>query len=251
MTAIAIVTGGAGGLGRLLTLELARAGSHVVVADRDEAAGKEVVDAVAAAGGRATFVETDASEAAQVHRLVDRAGSLGKVAVLVNNAGGWLPGPQFPDTDEWRRALDLNLAMPMLATQLCVPLMSAAGGGAVVNVSSSGGWDSGAYGSPEYAAAKAGMVRFTTAVRDFAPRFGVRVSCVVPHWIGLERAIEQYEQLDAEERLASGGLVDPATVVRAVVDLTQDPDSAGRVVVVRPGRDPYPVDPASYDPAGP
>jgi len=248
MTDIAIVTGGAGGLGRLLTMELARAGSHVVVADHDVTAGPRVVDEVAAAGGRATFIETDASDAPQIHRMVDRAGTLGRVAVLINNAGGWLPGPQFPDTDNWRRALDLNLAMPMLATQLCLPLMAAAGGGAVVNVSSSGGWDSGAYGSPEYAAAKAGLVRFTTAVRDFAPRFGVRVSCVVPHWIGLDRAVQEYEQLDTERRLASGGLVDPATVVRTIMELTQDPESAGKVVVLRADRDPYPVDPAGYDP---
>ena len=248
MTDIAIVTGGAGGLGRLLTMELARAGAHVVVADRDVTAGLRVVEEVAAAGERATFIETDASDAPQIHRMVDRARALGQVAVLINNAGGWLPGPQFPDADNWRRALDLNLVMPMLATQLCLPLMAAAGGGAVVNVSSAGGWDSGAYGSPEYGAAKAGLVRFTTAVRDFAPRFGVRVSCVVPHWIGLDRAIQEYEQLDAEGRLASGGLVDPAVVVRTVVELTQNPESAGKVVVVRTDRDPYPVDPASYAP---
>ena len=64
----------------------------------------------------------------------------------MNNAGGWLPGPQFPDTDAWHRSLDLNLRMPMLATQLALPLMH--DGGAVINISSSAGWDSAAYGSP-------------------------------------------------------------------------------------------------------
>ena len=250
MSDIAIVTGGAGGLGRLLTTELTRAGLHVVVADRDVTAGQQVVDEVAAEGCRATYIETDASDAHQIQRVVDRAATLGRVAILINNAGGWLPGAQFPDAElsTWRRALDLNLAMPMLATQLCVPLMAASGGGAIVNVSSSGGWDSATYGSPEYGAAKAGLVRFTTSVRDFEPRFGVRVSCVVPHWIGLDRAIQEYEELSPEERLASGGLIDPTTVVRTVVDLTRDPESAGRVMVVRAGRPPYAVDPASYDP---
>lgn len=248
MNDIAIVTGGAGGLGRLLTAELTRAGSHVVVADRDADAGQQVVEEVAAEGGTATYVETDASDAHQIHGMMDRAASLGRVATLVNNAGGWSPGAQFPESNMWRRALDLNLAMPMLATQLCLPMMAASGGGAVVNVSSSGGWDSAAYGSPEYGAAKAGLVRFTTSVRDFAPRFGVRVSCVVPHWIGLDRAIQEYEELSTEARRASGGLVDPAVVVRAVVALIKDPQSAGRVMVVRPGREPYAVDPASYDP---
>lgn len=248
MTDIAIVTGGAGGLGRLLTMELTRAGSQVVVADQNVTAGQQVVEELAAEGGTATYVETDASDAEQIHRMVDRAASLGRVAILINNAGGWLPGAQFPESNRWRRALDLNLTMPMLATQLCLPLMAASGGGAVVNVSSSGGWDSAAYASPEYGAAKAGLVRFTTAGRDFAPRFDVRVSCVVPHWIGLDRAIREYQELSPDARRASGGLVEPDTVVRTVIDLIKDPESAGRVMVVRADRDPYPVDPASYDP---
>ena len=248
MTDIAMVTGGAGGLGLHLTRKLSLTGWHVVVADRDVSAGQRAVDEVETEGGVATYVETDASNADEIHRMVGLAESLGRVAILVNNAGGWLPGAQFPESNTWRHALDLNLAMPMLATQLCVPLMAASGGGAVVNISSSGGWDSAAYGSPEYAAAKAGLVRFTTAVRDFAPRFGVRVSCVVPHWIGLDRATREYEALGEQDRDASGGLVDPAVLVRTVVELINDPESAGRVMIVRADRDPYPVDPAAYDP---
>lgn len=238
MTRIAIVTGGAGGLGRLITLELARGGAHVVAADVDTAAGGLVVEEVAAAGGSATFVETDASDPDHVSRMVEEAAHLGDVTTLVNNAGGWLPGPQFPDTDAWRRALDLNLAMPMLATQLCIPHMSAAGGGAVVNVSSSGGTGQEPYGSPEYGAAKAGLIRFTTAAADLAHRFGVRVSCVVPHWIGLDRALEEYAAMSLEDQRASGGLVDPHVVVAAVVSLVRDPGSAGVVVEISPARRP-------------
>lgn len=246
MAKVAIVTGGAAGLGRLITLELVRRSLHVVVADRDAAAGTRI--AVEAGSDSVTSVVADASDADDIGRVVGLAGSLGDLTVLINNAGGWLPGRQFPESEAWRRAIDLNLAMPMLATQLCLPLMASSGGGAVVNVSSSGGWDSTAYGSPEYGAAKAGLIRFTTAVQDFQPRFGVRVSCVVPHWIGLDRAVAEYETLSPAERQRSGGLVDPAKVVGAVAELITDPDSAGRVVVVRPDRDPYRVDPASYDP---
>ena len=53
---------------------------------------------------------------------------LGTLRVLVNNAGGWLPGPQYPEAREWRRSIDLNLVVPMLTTQLAVPLMTNAGG---------------------------------------------------------------------------------------------------------------------------
>ena len=164
----------------------------------------------------------------------------------MNNAGGWLPGPQFPDTDDWHRSLDLNLRMPMLGVQLALPLMHH--GGAVINISSSAGWDSAAYGSPEYAVAKAGLIRFTTAVADFAERFGVRVSCIVPHWIGLPRAVAEFDQMDADARARSGGLIDPQVVVDAVLELADDPDSAGRIVIVRAGRRPYAIDPAASDP---
>lgn len=107
--------------------------------------------------------------------------------MLVNNAGGWLPGPQYPDGREWRRSVDLNLVMPMLAAQLAVPMMINSGG-SIVNVSSSGGMGSRAYGSPEYGAAKAGLIRFTSCVADWADGHRIRVNCVVPHWIGLDRA---------------------------------------------------------------
>jgi len=233
MADTAIVTGAASGLGAVIARTLARAGSRVVVADRDAVAAGELLDELERAGLAATFVQTDVSEADQVRDLVKGAVTLGRLTVLVNNAGGWTAGSQFPDTDDWGRTLDLNLRMPMLATQLCLPLMSA--GGAVVNVSSSGGSDRGAYGSPEYAVAKAGLIRFTTAVSDFADRYRVRVSCVVPHWIGLDRAVRQYEAMSHEERERSGGLVAPQVVA--------DPLSAGHVVMRDPAVRLFPTTP--------
>ena len=134
----------------------------------------------------------------------------------------------------------------MLATQLALPML--ADGGAVVNISSSGGLESGAYGSPEYGAAKAGLIRFTTATADFADRFGVRISCIVPHWIGLPRAIAESEQLTPKEQTDSGGLVDPQVIADTVVELASDPHSAGRVLVIRAGVPPYSINPAAGDP---
>jgi NAD(P)-dependent dehydrogenase (short-subunit alcohol dehydrogenase family) len=243
---LAVVTGGGAGLGKIIVGKLAGQGAHVVIADLDPEAGSVVADEVQQRGGRATFVQTDMSEEKEVRQLMQRVAEVGPLSVLVNNAGGWLPGPQFPDTEDWGRSLDLNLRMPMLAIQLALPLLGH--GGAVVNISSSGGWDSGRYGSPEYAAAKAGLVRFTTAVSDFADRYGVRVSCVVPHWIGLPRAVAEYERMSMAERRRSGGLIDPEVVAVSVIDLASDPDCAGRVIVVRAGRPPYAIDPADSDP---
>jgi len=244
---VAVVTGGAGGLGRLISTVLSARGFLVVVADRDPEAGADLVAELGEPSGRAEFVATDAAEAADIARLLERAGRLGRLRVLVNNAGGWLPGPQFPESDQWQRSLALNLTMPMLATQLALPLMTGHGG-AIVNVSSSGGWGGDAYGSPEYGAAKAGLIRFTTCLSDWADRYRVRVSCVVPHWIGLDRAVAEYAGMSEDQRAQSGGLVDPQLVADTVVALALDETAAGRVVMLRAGRAPYPVDPAAADP---
>lgn len=244
----AVVTGGAAGLGAVIVRTLASAGYHVVIVDRDLDGARGLAREVEHAGGRASPLRADLAAETSVRALFDAVAEIGSLGLLVNNAGGWLPGPQFPDGDDWLRSLDLNLRMPMLATQLALPLL--VDGGAVVNIASSGGYESGAYGSPEYGAAKAGLIRFTTATGDFAHRFGVRVSCVVPHWIGLPRAVAEYERLTADEQARTGGLVDPQVIADAVVDLASDSDSAGRVIVIRAGEPPYSINPTDASSPG-
>jgi NAD(P)-dependent dehydrogenase (short-subunit alcohol dehydrogenase family) len=246
-TEVAVVTGGAGGLGQLIAQRLAQRGFVVAIADIDCDAAAELTAELAEQGSRALFIETDASNADDIRRLMAEVASLGALKILINNSGGWLAGSQFPESDQWPRCLDLNLLMPMLAAQLAVPLMSSRGG-TIVNISSSAGLASQAYGSPEYGAAKAGLIRFTTSVADWVERYHIRVNCVVPHWIGLARAIREFEQMTERDRVNSGGLVDPQVVADTVVDLALDQSSAGRIVVLRAHRDPYDVDPASPDP---
>jgi NAD(P)-dependent dehydrogenase (short-subunit alcohol dehydrogenase family) len=118
----------------------------------------------------------------------------------------------------------------MALTQRLLPRL---GGGAVVNVSSSAGLARGAYASPEYAVAKAALVRFTTSLADLADSHDVRVSCVVPGWIGLDRAIRERARLPPDER---PDLVPPELIARTIVDLAEDQTSAGRVVVLDEGR---------------
>lgn len=198
----------------------------------------------------ATFIQADVTEPTQLETLVEIATGLGSLGVLVNNAGGWSPsGRQWPDAPlgDWARVLDLNLRVPMLATQLVLPALRRVGGGAVINVGSSGGLGPDAYGSPEYGAAKAGLLRFTSSVRGLAEE-GIRVSCVVPHWIGLPRAHREYDALSTEEQERAGGLVSPELIAGEVVRLAEDESSAGALVALRAGRDPYPLDPAGMDP---
>ena len=223
---VCVVTGGGGGLGELIAGAVADRGLVPVVADVDWAAAARVAGAEAAVGA-------DLRDPDSVQEVVERARTLGRLRRWVNCAGAWSPTGQFPEGDEWRATLALDLETPMLATQLCLEPMRSAGGGAIVNVSSSAALGDGRYASPEYAAAKAGLIRFTTSVSGLAETHGVRVSCVVPHWIGLPRAYDEWRAMSPAEREASGGIVPAQEVVDAVLSLTEDPSSAGRVVELR------------------
>lgn len=157
------VTGGAAGLGRSVAELLESRGYDVVVVDRE-------------AG-----VVADLSDLDEVRRVAGVLEARG-VDALVNNAGSWSPGAQYPDADDavWLSSMTLDLLGPMLLTRLLWQRLEA-----VVNVGSSGGEGAEAYGSPEYAAAKAGLRRFTSSLTG---RDDLRVTAVVPGWIGLERA---------------------------------------------------------------
>ena len=154
----------------------------------------------------------------------------------MSNAGGWGGTPtHFPMSDpaDWLSVLDLNLIAPMRLLQLAHPAVVE--GGAIVQVSSIAGLESTAYGSPEYAVAKAGIVRLTTAVREIG---SVRISCVVPGWIALPRARAELAAMDPEDRLSAPPLVPVGQVVDEIVRLIVDPSSGGEVVVLDDGGPP-------------
>jgi NAD(P)-dependent dehydrogenase (short-subunit alcohol dehydrogenase family) len=224
---LAIVTGAAAGTGLALARRLAADGAEVVLADVDDDAGHAAAEGIRGA----RFARADMTERVDVERLLADADGL---RVLVNNAGGQLPGPQFPDApfERWSRALDLNLRGPMLATQLAIRPMRRAGGGVVINVASSAGNESAPYASPEYGAAKAGLIRFTTALGDLD---GVRVNCIVPNWIRTERAEAELAAMTPEERDRAPGTIPLEVVCDAVAELVSDERARGRVVVLEPG----------------
>jgi NAD(P)-dependent dehydrogenase (short-subunit alcohol dehydrogenase family) len=136
--------------------------------------------------------------------------------VLVNNAGGGghVP-PHYPDADaaEWGAWLDLNLRAPMLATQVALRC----GAGAVVNVASMAGLGAEPHPSPEYAASKAGLIRFTTALAD------PRVSCLVPGWILTERAEAELAGMTPDERAAAPTPITLDDIATAVLQLIAGP----------------------------
>ena len=220
----ALVTGAGIGTGRAIALALAAEGADVIASDVDETGGHETV---AMCGGHARFVKADLTVADELRRLIDEAAP----TILVNNAGGGghIP-PHFPDAtpDEWGATLDLNLHAPILATQLALARMRQAGGGAIVNVASTAGLGSEQYQSPEYGAAKAGLIRFTSAVGAIE---GVRVNCIVPDWVATER-------VTAEERATTPPPIPLATVAAGVIRLIRDDSLAGRALLLWRGAEP-------------
>ena len=232
---VAIVTGAAVGIGRALAGRLGAEGCAVVVADIDAANGTRTAELV---GPAATFVPVDVRSDEDLEGMIATAiDRFGGLHVLVNNAGGGGHiGPHYPDAPAgtWGAKLELNLTSAMRATQLALQPMLASGGGVVVNIASSAGVETGRYRSPEYAAAKAGLVRFTTAAGELRP--GVRVNCVVPGWIATERAVAELEAMSAAERAAAPVPIPMAEIADAVVRLVRDDRAAGSVTVIPDGR---------------
>jgi NAD(P)-dependent dehydrogenase (short-subunit alcohol dehydrogenase family) len=234
---VALVTGAGAETGRAIALRLAAARALVVVADVDGSGAQETVRAIEADGGHAAAIEVDVTDDGDVRRMIDFAGrDGGGPHVLVNNAGGW-GAANYPEAapEQWSATLDLNLRAAMLATQLALEPMRAAGGGVVVNIASTAGIGSDAYASPEYGAAKAGLIRFTTSLGDLGERMDVRVNCIVPDWIATERGQGELARMSPVERAAAPMQVPMADIAAAVIAFVHDDDLAGRVVLLRGG----------------
>lgn len=178
---VALITGGASGIGRATAVLFAREGAAVAVADVDEARGRAVVEQIAAEGGRAMWIACDVTRAADCRRAVERTVSeLGGLDVLFNNAG-IIRRATVVDTDEadWDRVMAVNVKSIFLMSRCAVPVMAAAGGGAIVNTAS--GWGLvGGQRAAAYCASKGAVVLLTKAMAlDHGPQ-GIRVNCICP-----------------------------------------------------------------------
>ncbi|WP_415947164.1 3-oxoacyl-ACP reductase FabG [Streptomyces sp. KLOTTS4A1] len=183
---VAVVTGAARGIGAATAVRLAAEGRAVAVIDLDEAACKDTVEAITAAGGKAIAVGCDVADEAQVEAAVARvAEELGAPTILVNNAGVLRDNLLFKMSAlDWDTVMNVHLRGAFLMTKACQKHMVDAGFGRVVNLSSSSAL--GNRGQANYSAAKAGLQGFTKTLAKELGKFGITANAVAPGFIVTE-----------------------------------------------------------------
>jgi 3-oxoacyl-[acyl-carrier protein] reductase len=243
---VALVTGGARGIGAATALRLGRDGYAVGVLDLDESACAATVSAITADGGSAVALGADVGESAQVTAAVDLlAGELGGPTVLVNNAGITRDNLLFKLTeDDWDAVLRTHLRGAFLVSKAVQGFMTEAKWGRIVNLSSTSAL--GNRGQANYAAAKAGMQGFTKTLAIELGPFGVTVNAIAPGFIAtdmtaatatrLGMSVEEFHRA-ASEQIPLRRVGQPDDIASVVSFLVGDDASyvSGQVIYVAGG----------------
>lgn len=176
---VAVVTGGASGIGRAIVERFVEEGARVVIADIDADAGEVLATSL---GDAAAFQQTDVTDADQVQALVDfTVEHYGGLHVMANNAGVASAMTRFlhDDLSDFSRVVDINLLGVLLGSQRAARHMKAHGGGSIINTSSTAGMDAGA-GLVTYRATKAAVIHASRSIALDVAQYGIRVNCLVP-----------------------------------------------------------------------
>lgn len=233
----ALVTGATSGIGRAIARSFAAAGAEVVVTGRRAELGEETVELITGDGGKATYVQADFGEVAEVERL---AQLVGEVDILANNAGYY---PMVPTTaltpDEYQRIYDVNLRSAYFLTAAIAPRMAAGGGGTIVNTSSIGA----RIGMPVAAAYSGTKAALESMTRSWAVEFGpsgVRVNAVCAGAVRTETLLSMVPEEVLQETSAQGplGRIGTAEEIAEVVLFLASPRSSfvtGAVIVADGG----------------
>lgn len=242
----AIVTGGAGGIGRATSLALAAEGARVAVVDLQQEAAEAVAAEIRAAGGEAVAIAADVSAEPDVERAVATAvDAFGGLDIAFNNAGIIRRTTAVETTvEEWDRVFGVNVRGIFLMCKHVVPIMAAAGGGSIVNTGSGWGLKGGGQ-AISYCASKGAVVNMTRALAiDHGPQ-GIRVNSVNPGDVNTGMLRDEARQLGQETGsfLAEAAdrplrrMGEPSEIAAAVVWLASDESSyvTGSALVVDGG----------------
>ena len=178
---VAIVTGGASGIGKASALLLSKAGACVVVADVDDQGGQAVADIIVKNGGKAIYMHCDVTSASDCQLAVASAiGEFGSVDILFNNAGIIRRTTVLNTTEvEWDLVMAVNVKSIFLLSKFAIPYMEKSGGGVIINTSS--GWGMvGGKNAVSYCASKGAVVNMTRAMALDHGSQNIRVNCICP-----------------------------------------------------------------------
>jgi len=224
---VAVVSGGAGGIGAAVVSRLAQADFIPIILDKDETAGREVLAELGRQEGRGLCIALDATKKSDVQRAFDRVlADYRRVDVLVNLAGGALYAKLIQDfaLREWREIIDVNLKSTFLCCQAVFPIMKAQRQGAIINTASNYAV-TGSASRTAYSAAKAGIIAFTKSLAAELAPYGVRANVIAPGRTATPRVMGNYDAAGwaaASSQIPMGRTAEPAEIAEGVAFLAGD-----------------------------
>ncbi|MCB0688641.1 MAG: glucose 1-dehydrogenase [Saprospiraceae bacterium] len=230
---VAIITGGASGIGKAACLLFAKEGASVVVTDVDEKQGLEVVDTIRNAGGKSIFVKADVSKAADCERMVKAAEeTFGCLNIIFNNAGIMDSGDDNAETtseETWDRTMNINVKGVWLGCKYALPALRRAGGGSIINVASFVAKLGAATAQVAYTASKGAVLSFTRELAVIHARENIRVNALSPGPLRTELLMKFLNTEEKKQRrlvhIPMGRFGEAEEIAKAALFLASDDSS--------------------------